>query len=131
MRREYLCASNGTDKSIRRVGVFPEPHGKDRPARFASRDRKGRRSWALPEMGSAIAPKDAPSVLLTGRKPDWDAMGREQQEATARIQRIERVFGRPAAIYHAAGWIVVSYRENLLERVVIRPPDTKGRPAIG
>ena len=47
------------------------------------------------------------------------------------LAHIKRVFGRPVAIYDVAGWVIVSYRKNLLVTVATIPQVTYGHRLIG
>jgi hypothetical protein len=54
-----------------------------------------------------------------------------RDSSTGDIRRIERFFGRPAAIYYIADWVIVSYRKNLLVLVATVPLAIQNRPATG
>jgi hypothetical protein len=82
---------------------------------------------------------DAFGASYTEAKPEWynPRLNRAtfviagEGRSRYSISHIQRIFGRPAEIYHVDGFAIVSYRKNLLVRVARLPIFTYDRPAVG
>ncbi len=80
---------------------------------FGAGYRQAKADWYNPSLHRA-------TFVIAGKNP-----------STSSIRRIERFFGRPAAIYYVAGWVIVNYRKNLLVRVATVRQAIQNWPANG
>ncbi len=86
--------------------------------------------WASRQT-DATAPTLPRLPVPTSWRRGWKRFVSQDRDVPSWLARIEQTFGHSAAIYHAAGWVIVSYRQNLLIRVATIPRVIRGRPAVG